>query len=457
MNVEELRKVHPFYKERADAWEFMSLAYKGGPDFVEACLTKHPRESEDNYKKRLGEAYVFNFPAAIVDLFSFYLTEKPANRDLNGLELADKQFQMFIEDCDRHDNDYDVWLTNTQKLASIHGHVGIIVDKPNIKGDIQTVSQEIQNRIYPYVVTYTPPNILDWQYELNPMTGAMELEMLKLREVDEAGDVMYIIWHKDSWEKWKIVEDSGANSSAKRESAVMVDNNPHPLKKIPFIIMMNHTELDNPKAGVSDLKDIAYINASIVRNMSSGEEIIENAAFPMLRLPRERDMGDEENIDDVPVGVRAVFEFDPEYSEGGKPDWMATEVKDPLEAILDWVDRKTDEIFRIAHLSGVHGQRKSNNEVASGLALKYEFQQLNAVLMQKNRNLVEADKKILYYWLLWQGQTKVFENIKISRPKNFSIEELREALDTLIESMKKRYQQNLQEKGANAYCEKRHP
>ena len=77
--------------------------------------------------------------------------------------------------------------------------------------------------------------------------------------------------------------------------------------------------------------------------------------------------------DEVPVGVTAVKSFHKDY---GEPGWIESAVLEPITAILSWMNHKADELYRAVHLSGIHGQRKSANSQASGMALRYEFQQL---------------------------------------------------------------------------------
>jgi hypothetical protein len=184
--------------------------------------------------------------------------------------------------------------------------------------------------------------------------------------------------------------------------------------------------------GASDIDEISLIMASIIRNMSCGEEVIKFAGFPMLRMPMRTEM-------DLPleekVGVTAVKEFDPTYGDGGKPDWMPTEIAEPIDAILRWTDRKIDELHRIAHLSGVYGQRRSKNAVSSGLSLRYEFQQLNTTLMQKAQFMAEAETRIIELWLKWQNKTELIPEINIERSKAFSVDDLSVSIDNLIKTM----------------------
>ena len=217
----------------------------------------------------------------------------------------------------------------------------------------------------------------------------------------------------------------------KLEEAAMIDYGDNPLGEIPFVWMPNVKNIYNPYIGISDIREIAYITGSIVRNLSHGEEVIKFAGFPMLRVPMQTE-GDEKEDS---VGVRAVQEFPPD-NPNAKPDWMEAAIAEPIQAALDWIDRKVDETYRVAHLSGVHGQRKSNNEVSSGLALRYEFQQLNSVLLQKSNNMLESELSIIKYWLKWQGKDHLFETIEITRADHFSIDDLSINLENIVSTMK---------------------
>lgn len=164
--------------------------------------------------------------------------------------------------------------------------------------------------------------------------------------------------------------------------------------------------------------------------------MIKLAGFPIMREPMEREDQLAGDTEEVQVGPRAVSEFNPEYGAHGKSDWMPTEILEPVEAALKWIDRKSDEIYRIAHLSGVHGQRKSNNEVASGMALRYEFNQLNEVLNAKSINQSEAELQMLRLWLKWQGKEDLFAEMDVKRSTEFSIDDLSIALENAITGFK---------------------
>lgn len=440
---QELEYTIPVYKENIVAWTEYDLVYKSGRDLIDYALYKHPRESQQNYVARLRDGYTFNFGRAIVNIFSFYLNDKEVVRELPGLE-DDVQFKMFLKDCDLNGTDYDVFINETQKYASAIGAVGILVNKP---GDIAmsnaTLKDEITKGIYPYYAPYSLPNILDWEWKRNPVTHRRELSFLKLRESDNT----YTCWFWDRWQRWRLAEKNGQPE--------MFQEGENPLDEIPFTWMPNLRNIEVPEIGYSDLIDIAPIVLSIAQNLSCGEEMVKLAGFPIMREPMEQDLLDlESGSDESVVGPRAVKEFDPTHGAHGKADWMPTEILEPVTASLMWIDRKIDEIFRIAHLSGVHAQRKSNNKVSSGLALRYEFTQLNSVLMDKAKHQTEAELRCFKYWLKWQNKENLFNDIEIKRKREFSTDEMAIALDNAVTSMRnvasKTFRIRTQQKVANA-------
>ena len=431
MTKEKLDEKHELYNDYVDDWVLYDLVFRSGKPLIDYAIYRHPRESEKNHEARLRDGYVFNLGKTVIDIFHFYLTEKDVVRELKGL-ADDPRWEMFKKDADLNGTDYTVLLNEAQKFASVGGSVGILVNKPTGK---LTVRDEVSNGIYPYYALYSLQNIYDWEFEKNKETHRRELSYLKLYE----GGSVYTLWYKDHWEQWQIPK--------KFAKPVKIDEDTNPLGEIPFVWLSNIKDLMHPEIGISDLVDIARIVTSMTQNLSCGEEMIKLAGFPIMRIPRVRE-GEEE--DEFAVGPRATIDFDPSLKDA-KADWMPTEIKEPVEAALSWIERKSDEIFRIAHLSGIHGQRKSDTSgVASGLALRYEFSQLNSVLLAKAANLNETELSALRLWLKWQGKENLYQKIEIKRSSEFSIDEMSVELDNAITAMtrvmSKTFRDRVQEK-----------
>lgn len=417
MRLDELKEVHDEYKDYIQEWNLYGMAYEGGMRFIKYCLKHNGRESYNNWALRQEEGSNFNYANSIIDMMNFYLTEKQPVRYLSGLD-NDALWNMFILDCDYRSSNYDSFINEAQKYASVYGHVGILINKSSVVFD--TKQQEIDQKCYPYLTIYTPQNILDWEFDIDDI-GRPVLKYLKLKELDNR----YLIYYQNMWEIYEV---------NKKEEVKLIGSGENRLGEIPFVWSFNVKNIAKPLVGISDLKEIAPIVASICRNISSGDEIIKYAGFPMMRLPKERE-GAVGGGGDILVAPDGVLEFDPELGDKGKPDWLETKVLEPIDAILGWTDRKADEIFRLAHLSGVHGQRKSNNEVSSGLAIRYEGNQLNSLLNKKADQMNETELLVIKYWLMWQNQEDLIDKIKIIRKREFAIDDLSVSLDVNIKAI----------------------
>jgi len=452
MDADKLLETHDTYDDMIKDWMFWGLAYSGGTRFVDFALQKHMRESTSNWRARQEEGICFNYSSIVIDLFNFYLTEKPALRELGAL-VDDTLWKLFTKDADLYGTNFDVFLNEAQKLAAIYGAVGVLIDKPTSQN--QTSKEDIKDGIYPYCSTFTLPNILDWEHERNEKTNRPTLTYLKLFDYDDR----YLLWWPDKWEVWKIPETiassgfkinkhtdtsnyepkPGANKYAQnpsnvtsaltsKEDPILLSEGVNPLGEIPFVWFQNIKNIEDPYIGESDIKEISRISASIIRNVSYGEEVIKFAGFPQARRPMARE-GEEINNE---AGVTAILEYDPTLGEAGKPDWLESEVKEPIDATLEWINKKIQETFQLAHLSGLNAQRVSSSAGKSGVAMRYEFQQLGLVLGKKSSNLTETELGIIKYWLKWQGDEKDFDQVKVSRSADFSIDDLSQSLENAI-------------------------
>jgi hypothetical protein len=417
MDLGHIEDTHPLYDMFAPQWRFMRAAYEGAAALVRmGAITRHERESERNFRRRLQEVYTLNYSRGIVDLFSHYLFRKPARRDLGPL-ANDPLWLQFADDCDLWGSNFEVFLLEQQRVAAIMGHAGILVDKhaPQDRDPAgMTRAQEIEEGLYPYLCAYTPLDILHWEHGRD-RTGRPFLRYLKLREQDG----LYRIWRPDSWETWQAAE----------RGAQLVERGHNPLGEIPFVWLHNLRSLEHRGVGHSDLADIAAIDLSILRNLSQCEEVMGLAGFPMMRKPM-REPGD--TAPDL-TGPTAVLEFNPEHGEAGKPDWLRAEVAATAAAIQEWISFKVKEIYRAANAGG-QAVTESATQAQSGVALKTRFQLLNSKLAAKAVNLAEAERGILWHWLKWQNQERLYPENSIDRATDYEVEDLHADLTAMVEA-----------------------
>lgn len=432
LKVSDLRATHKKYKENIAEWKFLMASYEGTKSLVEqGYLLKNERESAENYKRRKKGASGFDYSKSIIDLFNFYLFKKPVKRILGKLS-ADPAWVLFSVDCNLYGDGLDDFLTEDGRYSSIEGHVGIMVDKASKK--YETVAEEIENKVYPYLVSYFPTAILDWHYERDE-NNRPYLSYLKL--LDDDGK--YRLWWTNQWEIWEEPkseeipegEKTKIRSVTPDSKAKRVSFGVNTLKEIPWVWLINIKSKDRP-IGMSDIHEVARLDVSILNNISQGEEVISYGAFPMLRKPQRESKPDGgiSGAGDDNVSVQAIIEFDPDNPDA-KPDWLEAKVKEPVDAILTWMKRKTEEIYRVVNAGGM-ASTEISTQAKSGVALKAEFQLLNSSLVRKAKNLEKAEKDLIRYWCKWQKKEEFLKDISIERERTYDVEDLATDLENIL-------------------------
>lgn len=399
MKIEELKSTHPLYQANADAWKFQRAAYKGVDALIDnGEFPRHERESVDNYKRRKKELYGLNLSRAIVDILNFYLFTNEAKYDFGSI-ADDELLMMFLSDCDKYGNSFENIVKLQSRTASIQGHAGFLVWRAALP--VESKADQLAAKDYPVISTYSALNILDWRFE------GYRLVYLKLQEGDD-----YRIITPDSMELWRIMDG---------EAVLVGEPAKNPLGEIPFVWLINDRE-GASVIGRSDIEGIAKIDKSIVNNLSQIEEVIQYAAFPMMRAPRKTP--GTTPAEDL-VGVTAVLEFDPMRPEA-KPDWLEAKCAEPVDAILRVIELKMLEAYRSQNVTGlVSSSSRANSDQASAR----EFQMLNARLSNKSEQLEGSQMQIMGYWAAWLG---LKWDGAIERPHDFDIENLKADLDNLI-------------------------
>ena len=429
--VGDLQEVHPNYEANVDEWRFLMAAYEGTRRLVDAgYLYRNERESNSNWERRCREAVGFDYTKSIVDLFNFYLFKKPVKRDMAGLK-TDKSWANFYKDCNLYGDSFDDFLTEQGRYASIEGFVGILVDRPSVQ--YENKAEELAAGIYAYVAAYFPTRILDWEYERDK-NNRPYLSYLKL--LDDDGQ--YRLWWPGLWERWELPEDAviqapGNSGDVIKNNlaAVLVEKGEYGLSSIPFVWLQNLKTRVRP-IGMSDVHEVARLDVSILRNLSQGEEVISYTAFPMMLKPmREiKPDGNAAAVQNDDVGAQAILEYDPEHPES-KPEWLGSASREPIDAILEWISRKVEEIYRVVNAGGM-ASTEISTDAKSGSALKVEFQLLNSALVRKAKNLEKAERDIIHYWLAWEKQEKLETKITIQRERSYDIEDLAGDLENVL-------------------------
>jgi hypothetical protein len=352
MDIQELQSTHAEHARRVADWRKWRAVYDGTDAIIAGGYFKqHERESDDNYERRCEEALSWGISQAIVDLFAQYLFLHPIEREFGRL-ADDELFERFLADCDYLGNGMDVRLREDSKWAGVYGHVGYLVDRPAEVSSSR--AEDVAQDRRPYIVRYFPTAILDWAFRRE--SGHLNLTYVKLLDSDGS----YRLWWRNKWEVWRISENG---------EPVLEDSGTNEIGEGAFIWLYSTPSPDEPGIGLSDMRELARFDLSIMANVSQGDEVITYAAFPMMRAPKKRAGEDQ----DDEAGPTAILEFDPEYPES-KPDWLEAQVKEPIDAITSWIEGKELRAHKHAHASFIAGVGQA--EAKAGIALQIEFTEL---------------------------------------------------------------------------------
>jgi len=391
---QEALQVHKDYEESVNKWEFYIRSYNGGFDYSAGqYLHRYNLELDNEYAKRLGNTPLDNHCKNIVQIYSSFLFRVKPSRDFGGLE-EDPALERFLRDSDLDGNNFNTVIQHAQNYASIYGHVFLFLDKPNFT--TQTMAQELEADIRPYLSIVTPENVFDWNYE-RLLNGKYILNFIKVREeVDKEGGTYFRLWYTDRIET--IYQKSNYDDPE------MIDTVPNRLGKIPAVILFN-SKSHKRGIGMSDLTDIADLQKSIYNEYSEIEQLVRLTNHPSLvKTPGVN----------ASAGAGAIIEIPDEMEPNLKP-YLLQPSGQNLQAIMDSIKVKVEAINRISHVGAV---RNTKTQVASGIALQTEFELLNARLSEKADHLQLAEEQLFKIFAEFQGRE--FDG-EINYPDSFNI------------------------------------
>jgi len=405
MDLKELQSTHKIYAERIAQWTLQRAVIDGVESIINNNLIEtYTNENSDDFENRKKDLISFSYSESIVSLFSYFVTSANYQQNLGKIS-KENQWIAFSDDCDLWGTDFDVFLSDNQKIANIYGYCGILTDNP----------AKTAPETYPYISRYTPENILNWKFERDEYSRPV-FTYLKLKDFEDN----YLIWTPEKWERWIVDGDK----------VLLGGSGDNPLGYIPFVWHIGIQDSIYPYLGTSLIKNVARIDISIIKNLSQAENILYKSAFPIFRVPlKSSDIVAMEKERDITVGVSNVAVFDPET--GQRPDWMPSEALNPVNAILLMIDRKITEIYRSLNLGSLQAAQNSR-EARSAEALAQEFQLLNIFLVRQGEYYVETKKKIIYNWLRWLGKEKLYSEIVFDIPQNYDVAALANELGNLL-------------------------
>jgi hypothetical protein len=401
---QEILRQNDNYSAYASKWEYYIRSYLGGEEYKDGrYLQEYSLELETELNKRLTYTPLDNHCRNIVHIYASFLFRNKPTRMMGSLE-NDKTVPMFMNDADLEGRGYTALLREMQTYASVYGHCWAILDKPN--SNAKTRAEELNQEIRPYLNTFTPENVIDWNYS-RASSGTYYLDYLKVREFKDNKKEIYRLWYTD---RIDTVELKAVGAS----DPILVDSQENPLGMIPAVILYNQRS-HMRAVGVSDLTDIADLQRAIYNELSEIEQLIRLSNHPSLVKTRDVDAS---------AGAGAIIEMPDGLDPSLKP-YILQPSGTNIDSILKTIQMKVDAINRLSHVGAV---RSTSETVASGIALRTEFQLLNARLAEKANLLQLFEEQIWRLYALWQDTS--FDG-EIMYPETFDLRDWATDLELL--------------------------
>ena len=395
---------HELYDNYAGRWEYYIRSFLGGEEYKGGrYLQEYNLELENEFEKRLQFTPLDNHCRNIVHIYSSFLFRVLPTRKLESLS-DDPATQMFLDDADLEGRSFDALMREVQTYASVYGHCWLLLDKPN--SNARTRAEELQQEIRPYMNIYTPENVMDWEWD-RAASGKYYLKYLKIREFRSREKDVFRLWYLDRIDTVEL-QRMGA------KAPVLIDSVPNPLNSIPAVCLYNQRSHDRG-VGVSDLTDVADLQRAIYNELSEIEQLIRLSNHPSLVKTRDVDAS---------AGAGAIIELPDNVDPALKP-YILQPSGQNLDSVLKTIQTKIDAINRLTHVGAV---RSTSERTVSGVALRTEFQLLNARLSEKAKLMELAEEQIWRYFALWQN--KVFDGA-IYYPESFDLRDWATDLEVL--------------------------
>ena len=401
------------YRHRDD-WHhhiqrFLMDSYTGGGGYADGkYLVPYPRETPEKLAARRRLLYYPNYVKLISKTHHGYCWKRPPDR-----RYGTGTYELFCRDADGRGNGIDKIMSRAQLLSWILGTVFMVVDKP--QEIAATRAEEIEQRLYPYVVLRTPLDLADFRL------GPRGLERISFRErvVLPDGNVEHFfrIWTTTEW--FKTEDPKGRR---------VLETGTHNLGRVPVVPL--HCEdplLDDMILAVPWIMDLARINFDLYNASSEMRSLLRDQAFAILTLP-VRSEEEAKKLAGLTLGTENALPYNPEG--GGRAEYIAPP-DGPVTSYLNYYSGQIAEIYRLANLEFVRGVGEGLSDT-SGVAMAFKFQQAEALLRGFNIQAQAADRAVAEIEALWMGEE--FDG-HISYAKTFSIMDLAQELTNALSAL----------------------
>ena len=392
----DFREYHPLYKENLSRWNYLRDHYTGGIGYVrKGYLSRHERESGDNFRRRLGDSRYPNYCKPINHLFVSHLWRRKPRRVLPDSLAA------LVQDVDRFGTGIDTFMKQVTVSAGVEGHAFILVDAP-AGIEPSTKAEESSFRLRPYFVHLLPQQVLDWEFETEDPGRFGALNRVVLAEPAPQGGgwdgaSRYRVFEPERWQLW---EQGGG-----RAKAELLAQGKNKLGEVPIIPVYNLRA--GTFMGESTIEDIAVLNHALYQKTSILDEAEYWAGFPQLVIFTDEDVAE------VELSQSRALQFRP-----GDNARFIEHSGTAIESLRATVREIKQDIFRIALKQISEPTQGAGVESAS--KRKIDRSEFVASLEERSHNFEEAEIRAWGLAAKWMGEDP--DKISVEYNHRFDIE-----------------------------------
>ncbi|MDD6133298.1 MAG: hypothetical protein PUB49_01105 [Selenomonadaceae bacterium] len=353
-------------------YQLLRDAYFGTGGFANgAYLTKHKRESDDDYRFRCENAYYLNYFAPIVNALVDPIFKKMPLRDYKS--AMDGVIADFLQDVDGNGTDMDTFIKRAAVMAKVYGVSFIVVD--NFKDMNARTMAEVQRfRQYPYLYVVGPEDVQEYGIDRN---GQLTFIEFREQESQDNGAITYR-YTRFTRDGWSI---SGGSSGVKSAGQ-------YNFGRVPVVPLFSRLLEQKTMRPSSDMMPIAKTAKALYNHCSWLGEILRNQTFPLLTIPSF-------DVTELTIGNNNALGYNPNSTH--EPDFIAPP-SDPAKTLQEQCGMLVQEMYRMANLSFIMGMTNQNT---SGVARQWEFERTNQQLANFAVQCGRAEEAIMDLFAQW--------------------------------------------------------
>lgn len=220
-------------------------------DAGDALLPQYPSEEDEDYKRRLKRAVLFNaFRRTAHGLVGMIFRKDPQWGDTPPERTALESLNV-----DLLGHDINVFSRSASIDAMVDGHTWVLVDYPRVQGELQSAAQEREAGIRPYWVPILKSQAINVQWEVGP-TGEPRLSLFAYRTTKSERDGAF---GESEMECIRVLEPGGFSEYVQTKSGwELVDEGPTTVPYIPVAFVPTNETM--PFESTPPLLDVAFEN-----------------------------------------------------------------------------------------------------------------------------------------------------------------------------------------------------